>query len=340
MRLNARFAAIGLSLLAVFCGCSAARAQADCKTLVKPSPFGPNDETGATNRITPAVTKAAAAEIQSGQVIPMAYDLVDGVPLFGSRFTKTLLTSFALVPGAEFGKNKLSYMEDTYMSQSHVGTHIDGMGHIGIQDCYYNQTSVGKYVTQNYLKKLGLEKTKSFATRGVIVDMVKVFQQAGKLKANPACQTPCLDGGTVITEADIQAGLKMYNVSLREGDAVFLHTGWGDLFKQFPAKNADYNKAEPGLSKSAAEWLASQNVVVVGADTWAVEVIPSEDANEAFPVHAILLTNNGIHIIENVRTDLIAADAASNNRATFFLSMTVPKAVGTTGTFVNIEAIR
>ena len=32
--------------------------------------------------------------------------------------------------------------------------------------------------------------------------------------------------------ADIQAGLKMYNVTLREGDAVFLHTGWGDLFQQ------------------------------------------------------------------------------------------------------------
>jgi len=214
------------------------------------------------------------------------------------------------------------------------------MGHIGIQDCYYNQTSMGKYVTQNYLKKLGLENIKSFATRGVIIDLVKVFQQAGKLKTNPACQTPCLDGGTAITDADIQAGLKMYNVTLREGDAVFLHTGWGDLFKQFPAKNADYNKAEPGLSKAAAEWLAAQKVVVVGADTWAVEVIPSENTEEAFPVHAILLTDNGIHIIENVRADLIAADAASSNRATFFLSMTVPKAVGTTGTFVNIEAIR
>jgi kynurenine formamidase len=339
MRLNASFAAV-LSLLAFFGGCGAALAQADCKTLVKASPFGPNDETGATNRITPAVTKAAAAEIQGGQVISMAYNLVDGVPLFGTRFTKTILTSFAVVPGAEYGKNKLSYMEDTYLSQSHVGTHIDGMGHIGIQDCYYNQVSMGKFVTQNYLKKLGLENIKTFATRGVIIDLVKVFQQAGKLKTNPACQTPCLDGGTLITEADIQAGLKMYNVDLREGDAVFLHTGWGDLFKQFPARNADYNKAEPGLSKSAAEWLATQKVVLVGADTWAVEVIPSEDTDEAFPVHAILLTNNGIHIVENVRTDLIAAEAASSNRATFFLSMTVPKAVGLTGTFVNIEAIQ
>ena len=46
-------------------------------------------------------------------------------------------------------------------------------------------------------------------------------------------------------------------------------------------------------------------------------------------MHKTLLTDNGIHIIENVRTDLIAAKAASDNRATFFLLMTVPKAVGT-----------
>ena len=58
-------------------------------------------------------------------------------------------------------------MEDTWLSQSHVGTHFDGMGHIGIKDCYYNQTPMGKYVTQNGLKKLGLENVKSFATRGV-----------------------------------------------------------------------------------------------------------------------------------------------------------------------------
>jgi kynurenine formamidase len=331
---------IALSALALFGNLSIAHAQADCKTLVKPSPFGPDDQIGATNRITPAVTKAAAAEIQTGAVVPMAYDLVDGVPLFGTRFTKTMLTTFALVPGAEYGKNKLSYMEDTYLSQSHVGTHIDGMGHIGIQDCYYNQTPMGKFVTQNGLKKLGLENLKSFATRGVVLDMVKVFQEANKLKTNAACRTPCLDGGTVITPADIQAALKMYDVTLREGDAVFIHTGWGDLFKQFPAQNANYNKSEAGIGKAAAQWLADQKVVLVGADNWAVEVIPSEDAQEAFPVHALLLTDNGIHIIENVRTDLIAAEAASSKRATFFLSMTVPKAAGTTGTFVNIEAIR
>src|SRR3982751_6129629 len=122
----------------------------------------------------------------------MAFNLVDGVPLFGTRFTKTILTTASLVPGAEYGKNKLSYMEDTYLSQSHVGTHIDGMGHIGVQDCYYNQTPMGKYITQNNLKRFGIENIKTFATRGVIIDAVKVFQDPCKLKPNPTSRPPSL----------------------------------------------------------------------------------------------------------------------------------------------------
>jgi len=340
MKFQAFTAQAALAALLVVGAATAAFAQSDCKTLVQPSPFGPDDQTGATNRITPAVTKAAAAEIQTGEVIPLWNVLVDGIPLFGTRFEKTILTSAALVPGAEYGKNKTTYMEDTYLSQSHVGTHLDGLGHIGVKDCYYNQTPMGKYVTQNYLKKMGLENLKSFATRGVILDFVRVFKEAGKLKKNPNCKGDCLDGGTVITEADVKAALKLYNVTLREGDAIFMYTGWEDLFLQYPAQNTTYNASEPGLGKAAASYLVSQKVVLVAADTWAVEVEPSEDLDEAFPVHVMFIPNNGIHILENARTDLIAADAQKTGRGTFFLSLTVPKAVGLTGTFVAPEAIR
>jgi kynurenine formamidase len=319
---------------------SAAFAQTDCKALVPASPWGPNDQTGATNRITPAVTKAAAAEIKDGKVIVMSYPLTDGVPLFGTRFTKTILTAVSLAPGAAFGENQLTYMEDTWLSQSHVGTHLDGLGHIGRKDCYFNQIAMGKFINQNNMTKLGLEHLKSFATRGVLVDMVKVYQAANKFKGNAACKKPCLEKGTVITAADIQAGLKMYNVTLREGDIIAIHTGWGDLFEQFPAQNAVYNSGAPGIGKDAAKWLISQKVVAVGSDTWVVEVIPGEDPKEAFIVHNMLITDNGIHIIENVRTDLMAAEAASTGRSTFFFSMTVPKAVGLTGNFIAIEGIR
>ena len=49
-------------------------------------------------------------------------------------------------------------------------------------------------------------------------------------------------------------------------------------------------------------------VVAVGADTAALEVIPFESKTEAFPVHQIFLTRNGIHILENIRLDHLAAD--------------------------------
>src|SRR5215472_13580565 len=146
----------GLATL-LFGWTSLAFAQTDCKTLVPASPWGPNDQTGATNRVTPAVTKAAAAEIQDGKVVPMSYVLTDGVPLFGTRFSKTILTATSLAPGAAFGENQLTYMEDTWLSQSHVGTHLDGLGHIGRKDCYFNQTAMGKYINQNNMTKLGLE---------------------------------------------------------------------------------------------------------------------------------------------------------------------------------------
>ena len=331
-------AAVAVALVLV--STSVALAQSDCSKIVPASVWGPNDQTGATNRVTPAVTKAAAAEIQEGKVIPMSYVLTDGVPLFGSRFTKSILTAVTLAPGAALGENQLTYMEDTWLSQSHVGTHLDGLGHIGRKDCYYNQTPMGKFINQNYMTKLGLEHLKSFATRGVLVDMVKVHQAAGKLRSNPACKKPCLDKGTVISRADIEAGLRMYNVTLREGDILAVHTGWGNLFEQFPAQNALFNSGEPGLGKDAAAWLVQQKIVAVGNDTWGVEVIPSENPREAFPVHNILLTDAGIHIIENLRTDLMADEASRTNRATFFFNMTVPRAVGLTGNFVGIDGIR
>ena len=124
-----------------------AAAQSDCKTRAA-SPFGPDDQTGATNRVTPAVTKAAAAEIQDGKVIstdqsagrrsapvrlPLHQDGVDGGRSRAWRSAR---------------QERSDLMEDTWLSQSHVGTHLDGMGHIGRLDCYYNQTPWGNTSTR------------------------------------------------------------------------------------------------------------------------------------------------------------------------------------------------
>ena len=105
MRIVGLAAFIGVCVGALLAQSVPALAATDCKALVAPAPFGPDDQTGATNRVSPAVTKAAAVEIQTGVVTSMANELVDGIPLFGTRFSKTILSSFATIPGAELGNN-------------------------------------------------------------------------------------------------------------------------------------------------------------------------------------------------------------------------------------------
>src|SRR5262252_7310706 len=105
MRRKSLFAVIAV-LGCLIASVPAVLAQTDCKTVVPASPWGPNDQTGATNRVTPAVTKDAAGEIQEGKVIVMSYPLTDGIPLFGTRFTKTILTATTLAPGAALGENQ------------------------------------------------------------------------------------------------------------------------------------------------------------------------------------------------------------------------------------------
>jgi kynurenine formamidase len=48
---------------------------------------------------------------------------------------------------------------------------------------------------------------------------------------------------------------------LKAGDAVIINTGWGRLYGK---DNARFVKSCPGIGVKAAEWLISQNPVLLG----------------------------------------------------------------------------
>ena len=148
-------ALLGISVLSLLIPAIPAFAQADCKQVVAPSPFGPDDRNRRHQSRDTRRDQGRRGRNPDRRESPNGQQAGRRRAAVRHAVHQDDADSLALVPGAEYGKNKLTYMEDTYLSQSHVGTHIDGMGHIGIQDCYYNQTPMGKYVTQNYLKRLG-----------------------------------------------------------------------------------------------------------------------------------------------------------------------------------------
>jgi len=86
----------------------------------------------------------------------------------------------------------------------------------------------------------------------------------------------------------------------------------------------------------AAEWLAKQDPMLVGADTPPVEVSPNPDPQVSLPVHQIMLAVNGIHLLENLKLDDLAAKRVHE----FAFMMQPLKLQGFTGSSVAPIAVR
>jgi len=111
--------------------------------------------------------------------------------------------------------------------------------------------------------------------------------------------------GATFNRAEIDAAAKAQGVEIREGDVVLFYTGW---IKLIGKDDARYSKGEPGLGREGAKYLTSKGVVAIGADNWALEVIPFEKDAGVFEVHQIMLPHNGTYILENVDTSQLVAD--------------------------------
>src|SRR4029453_7361471 len=88
------------------------------------------------------------------------------------------------------------------------------------------------------------------------------------------------NAGTAFNRADIEKAATAAKVTIEKGDIVLLHTGWLDVADSDKAR---FMAGEPGLGVEGAKYLASLGVVAIGADNWAVEVLPHEDPKQGFP---------------------------------------------------------
>ncbi|MGE0226390.1 MAG: cyclase family protein [Acetobacteraceae bacterium] len=268
-----------------------------------PSKWGPQDEAGASNHMTPAKTLDAIRLIRDGKTYKLGRTYESGMPLFGAR-------TFSLrIPGGPtggpFGSNKLVYNDEFLATEiGQTGTQFDGLGHIGIQQGkdgdktemrFYNGFTSQEINDAYGLKKLGVEKLKPILTRGHLIDMV-------------ALKGGMMDAGQEISVADIRAALQRQNMredDIKPGDAIFFNTGWGSLWMK---NNDRFNSGEPGIGVEAANWVIQKDLALTGADTWATEVVPNPDKNLAFPVHGMLIARHGILNHENLTFDELLAE--------------------------------
>lgn len=255
-----------------------------------PSEWGAADQRGAANRITPAKVLEAVSLITEGKIYQLGRVYEAGMPLVGSRHY-SLMIPHTTDPS---GENQLTSHDEIFSGQiGQVGTQFDGLGHVGIGDLYYNGFNRHDFAKPGGLAKLGVENVGVFFTRGVLIDV------AGYKGVEH------LEGGYEITVADLKGALERQGTKIKPGDFVLFHTGWG---KYWMTDNERYGTTEPGIGMEAGEYLVDKKIVMAGADTWAIEVVPNPDESMSFPVHQLFLPKNGIYNLENLITEDLVRD--------------------------------
>lgn len=248
-----------------------------------PGPYGPADQRGSLNEVTPAKT-ADALRLVSGSRAVKTYNLGElmwnGFPGFSTtpprvyeqRLTIGGYTSpeFEAAGGIvqfrePLGANRLSLHEERfaavlspgyaepYSTTYQLGTQLDGLNHIGYGEYFYNGHR-GPDIDQVYgTSKLGAEHTGPIATRGVLLDILglKLAQGDSAAIGRPAANgQPVLASNYRITVADIENAMAFGGIRrLEPGDAILLRTGWNHLLHRVdrvadPADITRWNGAE------------------------------------------------------------------------------------------------
>ncbi|RQU76696.1 cyclase family protein [Burkholderia cenocepacia] len=286
-----------------------------------PSVYGADDEIGAANLLTPDVVKQAVGLVKAGKTYPLAVPVDKNLPAYRHRSFRLYNVQVGQQAGKSLGPNKFTFNDELVNAWTGVGTQLNGIGHIGIDNVYYNGNRAADFVTVDGVKKLGVEKVPPIVTRGVVLDMTAHY---GK---------PIVPGGTEFTVADIQAVLKKQRLTLRKGDVVLFNTGWLELVGKDDKQFLD---VEPGIGMEAAKWLADQGVVAFGGDTWASEVYPNPHTQDEFPVNQYMLAKRGIYNLELIDSRALVRDKAWE----FLFVLGQPLYVGSTQVNINPVAIR
>jgi kynurenine formamidase len=286
--------------------------------------WGPTDEIGTLNNVTPQDIIDASRLIRRGRVFSLGLNFDNSGPqsgLWGNRFNPIhtmLATGVDAVVGNQ-DAGGLRYADDMVSMPLQCGTQWDALGHIFLGDKMWNGYDA-RLVDSNGARKNGIEKTKDkMVGRGVLLDVAR-FKGVDSL-----------EDGYGISTAEVEACAKAQGVAVRSGDFVIVRTGQMERCLKAGKWGGYAGGDAPGLRFETADWIRRTDMAAICCDTWGCEVRPNESDEASQPWHWVVIPMIGITMGEIFYVKELAEDCAADRVYEFFFCappLPITRAVG------------
>jgi kynurenine formamidase len=265
-----------------------------------------------SDRIVEVVTEGV-------EVFDLGRPLFVGMPKAGAHPDFRLLVDRR--HGDSVRQDETSGSSELFIMGGHVGTHIDALSHISYRGKLYGGIDVADAFENGRYSKLGIDTVEPIVTGGVLLDVARALG----LRSCPP--------GYEVTPDDLEQARAATGISPQPGGVILVRTGWGQLFDDRDAYEGSRD-GTPGPGEAGCKWLADFQPCAVGADTLAFERRPG-GVELGLPGHRLLIVERGIHIIEVLDLEAIAAAGV----AEFVFVVSPLKLTGGTGSPVRPIAI-
>jgi kynurenine formamidase len=295
--------------------------------------WGPDDEAGTLNFITPADIVTAAALIRRGAVFSLALNFDQRGPqrgLWGKRFNPvhTMLATGTDALAGRQDAGGLRYADDMISLPLQCGTQWDALGHIFYGDRMWNGYSAS-LVDSNGAQKNSIDRVKDrMVGRGVLLDVAR------------ALGVEALADGAAISSRDLIKTAHDQGVEIRRGDFVLIRTGQMEHRLASGDWGGYAGGDAPGLSFQTCDWIRDMQIAAICMDTWGCEVRPNETSDASQPWHWVVIPMIGLSMGEIFFLKDLAADCASDGRYEFFFCAPPLPISGAVGSPINPIAIK
>lgn len=287
--------------------------------------WGPEDERGALNFITPEVTAAAAALVRDGVSVSCALELAK-TP---AADNPTPVAHFMTGAGDVVERSPLRGLQATgdYFAIAPHGmanTHLDALCHILDAGKMYNGFSASDVLSTGAQRNAITAGEDGIVSRGVLLDIAALQG------------VDWLEPGAPISAADLEAAEQRQGLQVRSGDILLIRTGRDSRREAEGAWPPFQGMA--GLMLDTLPWIHEREVAILGCDGVS-DLIPSNVEDSPLPIHHVIITYMGVHLIDNARLAPLAAACAERGRWEFLLTIAPLRLAGGTASPINPIAL-